>query len=114
MPSRHRNRLHRIRLEAISGGYEVYQGRVKLGVIRSALEPSGRVAFVLGCDRRRHPRTYRGRQLAAQALVVLSELATRARRNHMQPESIILNAWLARPPASVKTVRRVGIGGRQE
>jgi len=108
MSTRQKNRRHRIRLEPTTGGYEVYKGRMKLGVIRSATEPSGRVAFVLGCDRRRHPRTYRGRELAARALVALSELAKRARRDRMQIEAIVLAAWMTRPPASVKGPNRTG------
>jgi hypothetical protein len=88
------------------GGYEVMRRGIVLGRIRSTTEPSGRVAFHLAADPRRKPRTYRGRHLAAEAVAALYELTTRARRDRMSTEEVVLAAWSVRPPSSLKSAKR--------
>jgi hypothetical protein len=95
-----------LRLRPCRGGYEVIRQGAVIGRIRSTTERSGRVAFLLGVDRRRKPRTYRGRQLAAVATAALYELAKSARKQRMTPEQIILAAWATRPPSSLKSNKR--------
>ena len=95
-----------VRLKPCQGGYEVIRRGVVLGRIRSTTEPSGRVAFLLAADRRRNPRTYRGRRIAAGAVAALHDLARAARKRKMGPEEIIIAAWTLRPPTSSKRVRQ--------
>ena len=95
-----------VQLKPCQGGYEVIRRGVVLGRIRSTTEPSGRVAFLLAEDRRRNPRTYRGRQVAAEAVAALYDLAKAARTQRMQPEQIVLAAWTLRPPSSFKQAKR--------
>lgn len=95
-----------LQLRPCDGGYEVIRRGIVLGRIRSTAEPSGRVAFLLAVDRRRKPRTYRGRHVAAEAIAALYELARRARNERMSPEEIVLAAWSVRPPSSFKPVKR--------
>ena len=94
-----------VQLRPCQGGYEVMRRGVVLGKIRSTTEPSGRVAFLLEADRRRKPRTYRGRNVAAQAVVALYDLAKAARSQRMRPEDIVLAAWTSRPPSSFKRAK---------
>jgi hypothetical protein len=95
------------KLRPCNGGYVVIRRGTVLGKIRSTTERSGRVAFLLSVDRRRKPRTYRGRHLAAQAVAAMYELARRARRGRMTIEQIVLAAWSVRPPSSLKAVKPV-------
>lgn len=95
-----------LQLRPCDGEYEVIRRGIVLGKIRSTTEPSGRVAFVLASDRRRKPRTYRGRHLAAQAVAALYELTTRARKDRMSTEEVVLAAWSVRPPSSLKLAKR--------
>jgi hypothetical protein len=91
-----------VQLRPCQGGYEVIRRGIVLGKIRSTTEASGRVAFLLAADRRRNPRTYRGRNVAAEAVAALYDLARAARRQQMRPEEIVLAAWMSRPPSSCK------------
>jgi len=95
-----------LQLRPCDGGYKVIRRGVVLGKIRSTTEPSGRVAFLLSADRRRKPRTYRGRRVAAEAIVALYELTRRARKKRLSPEDIVLAAWSVRPPSSLKPAKR--------
>jgi hypothetical protein len=95
-----------VELRPCQGGYEVTRRGTVLGKIQSTTEPSGRVAFLLAADRRRNPRTYRGRLVAAEAVAALYDLATAARKQRMQPEQIVLAAWTLRPPSSFKQPKR--------
>lgn len=88
------------RYKATAGGFDVfYRGR-RLGEILPAKEASGRHCFYLGCDDRDEPRTYRGKQKAAEALRIMSKLASDAQRRHWSAEKLIAMAWDQRPRAS--------------
>ncbi len=77
-----------------------YKGR-SLGTIISMLEASGRYCFYLGCDNRKEPRTYRGRTKAAEALRLIDDLKSQAKKEKWSTETLILRSWNAKP-ASVK------------
>jgi len=91
-----------LQLRPCDGGYEVLRRGGVLGRIRRTTEASGRVAFLLAADRRRKPRTYRGRHVAAEAIAALYELAKAARSRRMSPEKIVLAAWSVRPASSLR------------
>ena len=95
-----------LQLRPCDDGYEVIRKGIVLGRIHCTTEPSGRVAFLLAVDRRRKPRTYRGRQVAAAAVAALYELTQKARSERMSPEEIVLAAWSVRPPSSLKHIKR--------
>ena len=56
------------RFKATESGFNVYHRSTLIGEILPSKEASGRHCFYLGCDDRRHPRTYRGKVKAAEAL----------------------------------------------
>lgn len=89
-----------------ANGLEVRQKNEVLGVIRTAYEPkNGRHCFYLEQDKSKTPRTYRGRILAAQALLTLKNLVKTADKADLA--TIILMAWDATPPrASANAVAR--------
>lgn len=81
-------------------GYEVsVKGKI-IGSISARSEPNGRHCFVLDCDTRAKPRTYRGRAMAAEALVTLNDLAQEAKKKKWSPEMLIIHAWAEKPRAS--------------
>jgi hypothetical protein len=80
-----------------------YRGRC-LGKITSMLEASGRYCFYLECDTRREPRTYRGRDKAAEALLIIDTLKSQAKKERWSMETLIARAWESKP-ASVKFQR---------
>ena len=88
------------RYKATAVGFDVYYRGRRLGEILPAKEASGRHCFYLGCDDRDEPRTYRGKQKAAEALQIMSKLATDAQRRHWPLEKLIAIAWDQRPRAS--------------
>jgi hypothetical protein len=91
------------KFKATTTGFEVfYRGR-RIGTIRPAKEASGRHCFYLGCDDRKDPRTYRGKNQAAEALQVLNKLATDAQRKRWSLEKLVTVAWDVRPRASEST-----------
>jgi hypothetical protein len=81
-------------------GFDVYYRGRRLGEIRAAKEASGRHCFYLACDDRKQPRTYRGKQKAAEALQVLHKLASEAKRRRWSLEKLVALAWDQRPRAS--------------
>ncbi|MCR9115490.1 MAG: hypothetical protein NXI22_00910 [bacterium] len=81
-------------------GWRVVHKRRSLGTIVGMKEPSGRHCFRLGCDTRKTPRTYRGKQKAAEALLALDELKRNANRYKWNIETIVLRAWDHRPAVS--------------
>ena len=86
----------KFKFEKIEGGRKVKRGKKELGTIVAQKEGTGRHCFSLGFDKRKTPRTYRGRQKAAEALCVIDQLKSKKR----SPEQLILEAWDAKPRAS--------------
>jgi len=79
---------------------EVHMGRRCLGGIVGMKEQSGRHCFRLACDRRRAPRTYRGRIQAAEALLMIDDLKRAAKKHRWSTEELIIRSWDAKPRAS--------------
>lgn len=79
---------------------EVYKGRRYLGTILGMKEQSGRHCFRLACDKRKDPRTYRGRVQAAEALLMIADLKRAAEKSGWSPEELIIHAWDKKPRAS--------------
>ncbi len=86
--------------EPSDDGFEVFFRGKSLGNIIPAKESSGRHCFYLGWDDRKSPRTYRGKNKAAQALHALHKLAAEARKRHWGIEKLLVMAWDERPRAS--------------
>ena len=81
-----------------SGGWDVsYQGR-SIGKILATTEPSGRHAFRLEWDVRRHPRFYRGMVVAAKALRAIDSIKQKCAGQRL--ESVIIQAWEDKPGGS--------------
>jgi len=79
---------------------DVYKGRRCLGSIVGMKELSGRHCFRLSVDSRRHPRTYRGRIQAAQALEMIDNLSRSAKKQRWSAEVLIIRSWDEKPRAS--------------
>lgn len=79
---------------------EVYKGRRYLGTIIGMKEQSGRHCFRLACDKRRDPRTYRGRVQAAEALLMIENLKRDAKKHRWSTEELIIHSWDEKPRAS--------------
>lgn len=90
------------RFERMKKGYKVYLRGKMLGEILPSREPTGRHCFYLGIDRRRSPRTYRGKIKAAEALESLDKLLTAAKKKKWKPEVLLINAWDERPTSSAQ------------
>lgn len=88
------------RFEETDDGFDVYARGKRIGKIVPAKEASGRHCFYLGCDDRREPRTYRGKQKAAEALHAIFKLKIDSARKKWSPEKLIVMAWDERPRAS--------------
>ena len=86
-------------------GAAVYQRGRKIGEIVTMREASGRHCFRLGFDKRKVPRTYRGRMKAAEALKIIDGLKQQAKKQKWQAEQLIINAWDTKPQ-SVATQSR--------
>ncbi len=80
---------------------QVFRGRNALGTIVGMKENSGRHCFRLAHDSRRHPRTYRGRVQAAEALQAINVLTRQAKKERWSPEELIIRSWDGKPRASV-------------
>ena len=80
--------------------FEVYVRGKCIGEIVPAKEASGRHCFYLACDDRKEPRTYRGKNKAAEALQVISKLKADASKRKWDTEKLIIMAWDERPRAS--------------
>ena len=81
-------------------GYEVALRGKKIGQIFPMKEKTGRHCFYLGYDKRRQPRTYRGKIKAAEALESISKLVAESKKKRLPLETLIINAWDERPRAS--------------
>ena len=79
---------------------DVYAGRRRLGAIVGMKEQSGRHCFRLACDRRRDPRTYRGRVQAAEALLLIDDLKRAAKKYRWSVDELIIRSWDGKPRAS--------------
>ena len=88
------------RFEPLKKGYRVILRGKHLGDIIPSREPTGRHCFFLGFDKRRKPRTYRGKAKAAEALLAIDKLKTNDKRKKWKPEVMIINAWDERPRSS--------------
>lgn len=88
------------RFEESDEGFDVYVRGKCIGDIIPAKEASGRHCFYLGCDDRKEPRTYRGKQKAAEALHTIYKLKNDSIRKRWTPEKLIAMAWDERPRAS--------------
>jgi len=73
-----------------------YRGRC-IGSIVATKETNGRHCFRLGFDRRKEPRTYRGKFQAAEALKVIDELKRQAAKAKWDTEVLIIQAWDRKP-----------------
>ena len=78
-------------------GYTVFYRRRRIGEIVTRKERSGRYCFRLGCDNRKHPRTYRGRTRAAEALKIIDTLARNAAKGSWSLQTLTIHAWDAKP-----------------
>lgn len=81
-------------------GYDVNLRGKKIGQIFPMKEKTGRHCFFLGCDKRRSPRTYRGKIKAAEALEAISKLVGESKKKRLPIEAVIVQAWDDRPRAS--------------
>jgi hypothetical protein len=88
------------RFKATESGFNVYHRSTLIGEILPSKEASGRHCFYLGCDDRRHPRTYRGKIKAAEALHSIHKLAVESKRKRWSLQKLIVIAWDERPRAS--------------
>lgn len=79
---------------------EVLQKRKPLGTIVGMKERNGRHCFRLGCDERKTPRTYRGRLMAAEALLAIEGLVRDSKKGRWKAEEFIIRCWDAKPHAS--------------
>ncbi|MBM3999098.1 MAG: hypothetical protein FJ297_06070 [Planctomycetes bacterium] len=78
----------------------VFHKRRPIGTIETMVEASGRYCFRLGFDRRKKPRTYRGRVHAAQALLVIDSIRKEASRGKLAIEEVIVRAWDTKPSSA--------------
>ena len=88
------------RFEPLKRGYRVVLRGKYLGDIIPSREPTGRHCFFLGLDKRRTPRTYRGKIKAAEALEAIDKLKTTAKKKKWKTEVMIIQAWDERPRSS--------------
>ena len=73
-----------------------YRGRC-IGSMVATKETNGRHCFRLGFDRRKEPRTYRGKFQAAEALKLIDELMRQAAKAKWDTEVLIIQAWDRKP-----------------
>ncbi len=86
--------------ESLDVGYRVYKRGKLLGDIIPSREPTGRHCFYLALDKRKNPRTYRGKAKSAEALEAIHKLVSDAKSKKWKPEVLVINAWDYRPTAS--------------
>lgn len=76
---------------------EVYHRGRRLGTIVAMIEASGRPCYRLGLDKRRNPRTYRGRARAAEVLKIIDSLKRQSEKSGWSTDELIVRAWDAKP-----------------
>jgi hypothetical protein len=92
--------MAKFKFTKVDDGYAVsYRGQV-IGQINAIKEGSGRHSFYLACDIRKRPRTYRGMDRAAGALLVIDRLKKDAKKKRWSLDSLIAEAWENKPRAS--------------
>ena len=80
----------------LEDGYDVKLKGKKIGEIKSILENSGRYSFYLDGDKSDDPRTYRGKQIAAEALLMRGRLVEK----YKDPNQLVMAAWANKAAAS--------------
>ncbi len=92
--------MSKYKFEPLEKGYRVVSRGKALGEILPMKEATGRHCFYLGFDKRKSPRTYRGKIKAAEALDAISKLISDSKKRKWSVEALIVNAWDERPRAS--------------
>jgi len=92
--------MSKFRYKSLDVGHEVSHRGKAIGTIVPLKESTGRHCFKLGFDKSRTPRTYRGMDRAAEALLEVTKLAERAKKSKWTTAELIVNAWSAKPAAS--------------
>lgn len=87
-------------LQPLADGYQVFRRGVLLGKILTTCEPSGRAVFTFDADRRPFHRTYRGRDLAAEALAALYDAVQAVKTGRVSLEEALMTAWEQKPVAA--------------
>ncbi len=92
--------MAKFKFDKVEDSYVVsYRGQI-IGEITAIKEASGRHSFFLNCDARKKPRTYRGMDRAAEALLVIDRLKKDAQKKGWSLNSLIAEAWERKPRAS--------------
>ncbi len=94
------NGMSKFKFEPLDVGYKVTVKGKTLGEIKPMKEATGRHCFYLGFDKRKSPRTYRGKIKAAEALEAINKLMSDSKKKRWSTEALIVNAWDERPRAS--------------
>jgi hypothetical protein len=88
---------------ATEDGAKVMVGNRTIGEIVTTYQAGGRHCFRLRIDKHLHPRMYRGRKQAAEALLQVDELVRDAKKSRWSPAVLVLQAW----DKKVRSVERV-------
>lgn len=92
--------MAKFKFEKVDDSYAVsYRGQL-IGEITAIKEASGRHSFCLACDARREPRTYRGMDRAAEALLIIDRLKKDYQKKRWSLDTLIAEAWERKPRAS--------------
>jgi len=75
----------------------VFHRGKQIGKLLTYYERGGRHCFQLAADAGPKGRTYRGREIAAGALLVMFKLLTAAKREGWKRDTLIAKAWKCRP-----------------
>ena len=92
--------MAKFKFEPMDVGYKVVSKGRTLGEILPMKESTGRHCFYLGFDKRKKPRTYRGKIKAAEALEAIDKLLNSQKKKRWTAQALIVNAWDERPRAS--------------
>jgi hypothetical protein len=79
------------------GTTQVYYRGKFLGTLISTKERNGRCCFKLDSDQGSEGRSYRGRDVAASALLAMVSLVEAAHKRKWTPAQLVLRAWSKRP-----------------
>lgn len=88
---------------ATEDGAKVMVGNRTIGEIVTTYQAGDRHCFRLRIDKHLHPRMYRGRKQAAEALLQVDELVRDAKKSRWSPAVLVLQAW----DKKVRSVERV-------
>ncbi|MEZ6102191.1 MAG: hypothetical protein R3E01_24915 [Pirellulaceae bacterium] len=95
--------MAKFKFKETATGYDVFAGSKNLGGIVPMKESTGRHCFRLAEDDPKSPRTYRGKQKAAEALMTIAKIAETAKKKKLSVEQVIIQAWSDRPAASPRS-----------